>query len=338
MKYSFAKLVAVLLIAGVVTPAQAADEEKSVEERREEARVERLWNLNWRTLAPYFIEYDGAFICVPGYERSKPSSVGQSISDYRSSSTWTQTYEDERGKEQSRKLTKPEEEAFAAVALIPEVEVGQYGYILSGEIEEIVDDKTVELGNIWLVDADAVREEKQELKKELWGEVLEDIEDAIRDRRRNRRSKFHDRRLIENEAIDWGYEVREEAISRQRDRAFSSYTWVVKGYATGNLKEDARWPSARAKDPGLQLIVVEVDGRTVTTVPAASLRKGITELQFLDYLQSREIKKADFVEMVTEAKREHRSEYVAHVLAKLTGNASPVTHEQGVNDEVQLAE
>lgn len=346
MKYPSIKLTAALLLLAVmVVPAasaQVAEEEKSIEQRREDARVERLWNLNWRTIAPNFIEHNGDFICVPGYERSKPSSTGQSVSEYRSKSTWTQTYDDDRGKEVSRKLTKPEEEAFAAVALIPEVEVGQYGYVHSGKIDNIVDDKTVELESIWLVDAEAVREEKKKLKEDLWGEALKDIEDAIRDRGRGRgrgnRGNIFDRRTVENEALDWGFEVREEAIDRQRDSVFSRYTWVVKGFATGKLKEDARWPSAKAKDPGLQLIVVEVDGRTVTAVPAASLRKGITELQFLDYLQTREIKKADFVEMVTEAKREHRSDYVVHVLAKLTGDTSVAPDDGGGNNEVELAE
>jgi hypothetical protein len=343
MKHRYFQLAAVLLIAGMLAPttfAQAAEDEQSVEERREEARVERLWNLNWRSFATYFLEHDGSYVCVPGYTRSKPSSVGQTTSEYRKASTWTQEYEDERGKEVSRKLVKPEEEAFAAVALIPEVEVGQYGYIHSGEIDSIVDDKTVELEDIWLVDAASLREEKRELKEDLWGEVLSDIEDAIRDRARgrNKRGKIVDRRMVENDAIDWGYEVREEAAQRQRSSEFSRYTWVVQGFATGKLEEGARWPSENAKEPGLQLIVVDIDDRTVTAVPAATLRKGITELQFIDYLQTRELKKADFVEIVTEAKREHRSDYIPHVLAKITGKEAPTTDDDGVNNEVELAD
>ncbi|MEO0474613.1 MAG: hypothetical protein AAF085_01405 [Planctomycetota bacterium] len=345
MKSTFTNLAVALLACAVLAPsvvAQAGDSELSIEERREQARIERLWNMNWRQFAPYFIEHEGSYVCVPGYDRSKPSSVGQSISDYRKESAITQTYDDDRGRETSRKLTKPEEDAFAAVALIPEVEVGQYGYIHSGEIENIVDDKTVELEEIWLVDAAANREEKKETKEELWGEVLEDIEDAIRDRARGRgrRDRIAGRRMAENEALDWGFEDREEAASRQRDRVFSSYTWVVKGFATGRLKEEARWPSANAKEDGLQLIIVEVDGRTVTAVPAATLRKGITELQFIDYLQSREMTKGDLVDMVTEAKREHRGEYVAHVLAQITGTAPPVVADEddGGNNEVELAD
>lgn len=344
MKYPFAPLSAALLLAlAVLTPnatAQQAEPEKSIEERREEARVERLWNLNWRALTAYFLEHDGEFIRVPDYDRTKPSSTGQSLSEYRSKSAWTQEYKDEHGKDQSRKLTKPEEEAFAAVALIPEVKVGQYGYIHSGKIDEIVDDKTVELEDIWLVDAEAVREEKREMKEELWGEVIEDIRDAIEGRKKRRKNDIRGRRELESDAIDWGFEVREEAADRQRDSVFSNYTWVVQGYATGNLKEDARWPSAKAKQPGLQLIIVKVEDRTVTAVPAATLRKGITELQFIDYLQSREMNKAAFVELITEAKREHRSDYVAHALAKLTGETadSPAPAEDAGNDEVKLAD
>ncbi len=340
MNHPLKHLVFAMLLAAVVVPVATAletEDDKALEERREEARIERLWVLNWRTFAPSFLEHDGKFICVPGYERSKPSSLGQTTSEYRSASQWTQTYDDERGKEVSRKLTKPEEEAFVAVAMIPQVKVGQYGYIHSGIIKEIVDDKTVELEDIWLVDAGALREEKQKLKVELWGEVLKDVEDAIRDRKGKRKSKFHDRRMIENDAIDWGYEVREEASDRQRDSVFSRYAWVVQGYATGNLKENARWPSENAKAPGLQLIVVEVKDRTVTAVPAATLSKGITELQFIDYLRSRDMNKAAFVELVTEAKREHRGDYVAHVLADITGNAITKAPED-VNNEVELAE
>lgn len=339
MKHSSFLTAALILFAAALSPtvsAQSAEDEKSIEQRREEARIERLWNLNWRSVAPSFMEYEGSYICVPNFDRSKPSSTGQAVSEYRAESTWTQTYEDERGKEVSRKLIKPEEEAFAAVAMIPKVEVGQYGYIHSGEIDEIIDDKTVELENIWLVDAEALREEKAELKKKLWGEVLSDIEDAIRDRRQSKRSR-RDRRMAENDAIDWGFEVREQAAERQRSSEFSRYTWVVKGFATGKLKEGARWPSDNAKEPGLQLIVVKVEDRTVTAVPAASLRDGITELQFIDYLQARELKKADFVEIVNQAKREHRNDYLPHVLAKITGKQAPPAA-GNVNNEVELAQ
>jgi hypothetical protein len=341
MTYRVLHFIATVLIIGSVATGihaqDASSEEASIEERREQARVERLWNLNWRAIAPYFLERNGDYVCVPGFERSAPSSTGQSVSDYRKASAWEQSFTDERGRNQTRKLTKPEDDAFAAVALIPDIAVGQYGYIHSGQIEAIIDEKTLELEDVWLVDAEAVREEKQQLKEKLWGQVLEDIEDAIRDRRKSKRSR-RDRRMAENDAIDWGFKAREEAAARQRDAEYSRYTWVVEGFATGTLREDARWPSRSAKGDGLQLVVVEVKDRTVTAVPAASLGRGISELQFIDYLQSKDIDKAAFVAMVTDAKREHRSDYVQHVLAQLTGASVPAIGRETVNNEVELAD
>ncbi|MGB0767567.1 MAG: hypothetical protein ACPGYV_07630 [Phycisphaeraceae bacterium] len=331
--------VPLVVMLGLLAPAAGfADEddgELSLEERREQARVERLWNLTWRDFAPHYLAYEGAFVCVPGYERGLPSSAGVSVSDYRDDTTWQQAYTDERGRDTTRKLVKPEEEAFAAVALLPKVEPGQYGYIHSGNIESIRDDKTVELEDVWLVDAEAVREEKKGLKEKLWGQVLEDIEDAIRNRDQHKRGR-RDRRQAENEAIDWGFEARESAIQRQRDREFSRMTWVVEGFATERLREGARWPSENAKAPGLQLVVVKVEDRIVTALPAASLGKGITELEFIDLLQSKDLNKAKFVELVNQARREDRRGYVGLVLDQLEGNPPPPA--EGVNDEVQLAE
>lgn len=346
MKTAVSLIAAPLLTLGVLLSplsalAQDTEAEKTIEERREEARVERLWNMSWRQFAPFYVEYEGDFISVPNYDRRSPSSTGQSISAHRSDSAWEQEYTDERGNKTSRKLVKPEEEAFAAVALIPKVEPGQYGYIHSGNIESITDDKTVELEEVWLVDTDAVKEEKQELKEKLWGELLGDIDDAIRDRdrrnwKRNRGDGVLTRRNAENEAIDWGFESREAAARRQRDSVYARYTWVVKGFATGALKEDARWPSENAKADGLQLVIVKVEDRTVTALPAATIGKGITELQFIDYLISRDLNKAKFVEMVSEAKRESRTGYVELVLAQLEGGKLP-SRDAG-NDEIKLAD
>lgn len=338
LRNGFAFLLVLSLFAPSLTAQEVADE-KTLEEKREEARIERLWKLNWRHFAPYFVEHEGEFICVPTYDRAKPSSTGQSASDYRTKSAWEQAYTDERGKETKRKLTKPEEDAFAAVALLPKVEVGQYGFVHSGFIKKIADDKTVELSEVWLVDSKAVQDEKRVLKEKLFGKFLDDIEDAIRDRGK-RRGGRSSRRVAENQAIDWGFEEREAAARRQRESIYSRYTWVVKGFATSRLETDARWPSANAKGNGLQLIIVKIDDRTVTAVPAATLRNGISEMQFYNFLESRKITQAQFIDIVNEAKREHRSDYIPHVLARLTGETPPEVEEDrgAINDEVQLAD
>lgn len=328
------------------SPTFAQPDAESPEARREQARIDSLWNRAWREFAPYYLEHDGGFVCVPGYDRSLPSSTGVSIREYQQRTAWEQEYTDERGRERTRTLVKPDEEAHAAVATIPEVAVGRYGYIHSGNIDRIVDGKTLILEDIWLLDAAAAVEEVKELKAAVVQGLVEDVEGALRNRgrdeRRNRGDGIARRRGAENEAIDWAYEDRTAAARRQRDRAFSRYDWEVVGYRTDRLTEDARWPTGRAAEEGLQLIIVDVAGTTVTAVPAATLGRGLDEVAFLDMLAQRDITKAQFVEMVTEAKRESRDGYLPILLAQLEGDEveteTGVDPEDGPNDSVELAD
>lgn len=327
-------------------PASAQADADSIEARREQARIDSLWNRAWREFAPYYLEHEADYICVPGYDRRIPSSTGVSIRDYQEQTAWEQEYTDERGRDRTRTLIKPQEEAHAAVATIPEVAVGRYGYIHSGNIARIVDDKTLILEDIWLLDAEQAREEKEALKAELRQGLVEDIEGALRNRGRNERRNRGDgiarRRGTENESIDWAFEDRTAAAQRQRDRAFSRYEWEIIGYRTDRLTDDARWPTGRAAEEGLQLVIVEVSGNTVTAVPAATLGRGLDEVAFLDMLAQRDITKQQFVEMVTDAKRESRDGYLEIVLAQIEGDDAgidiAVDPEGGPNDSVELAD
>ncbi len=307
---------------------------------RELARIDRTWNRYWREVAPFYLEHESSFICVPGFDRRLPSSAGVTVDDYREQSVWEQEYTDERGRERTRTLVKPEAEAFAAVMTIQAVAPGQYGYIHSGNLVSIEDDRTAVLNAVWLVDAEAAREEKQALKAEVLRGTFEDIEDAVRDRgrqeRRNRGDGIARRRAAENEAIDWGFEERTNAATRQRDRAFSRYRWTVIGYQTDRLETGARWPAGNAADEGLQLIIVAVDGTQVTAVPAALIGDGLSELQFLACLEQRGISKARFVEIVNEQRAADRTGYLPAVISAIEGTDTTAPSEP--NDTVELAD
>lgn len=330
-------LLACLALAPLAT-AQSPAEDRQQE--RELARIDRAWNRYWREAAPFYLEHDGRFVCVPGYDRRLPSSAGLSAEDYRKESAWEQEYTDERGRDRTRTLIKPEAEAFAAVMAIQRVEPGQYGYIHSGNLVSIEDDRTAVLNTVWLVDAEAAREEKQALKAEVLQGAFDDIGDAIRDRgrneRRNRGDGIAQRRGAENDAIDWAFEERTEAATRQRDRAFARYRWTVIGYQTQELETGARWPAGDAADEGLQLVIVEVEGTNVTTVPAALIGEGLSELQFLACLEQRGVTKTRFVEIVNEQRAADRTGYIAAVIAAIEGGEenTPSTP----NDTVELAD
>lgn len=337
-------LVAAILVCVTLAPAAAAQAPaEDRQQERELARIDRAWNRYWREAAPFYLEHDGRFVCVPGYDRRLPSSAGLTAEDYRKESAWEQEYTDERGRDRTRTLIKPEAEAFAAVMAIQRVEPGQYGYIHSGNLVSIEDDRTAVLNAVWLVDADAAREEKQALKAEVLQGAFDDIGDAIRDRgrneRRNRGDGIAQRRGAENEAIDWAFEERTEAAARQRDRTFARYRWTVIGYQTRELETGARWPAGDAADEGLQLVIVEVEGTNVTAVPAALIGEGLSELQFLACLEQRGVTKTRFVEIVNEQRAADRSGYLPAVIAAIEGieqtlPGSPSTP----NDTVELAD
>jgi len=321
---------------------QAGADEVSAEQRREEARVDRLWALSWRNYAAYYFKFEDAYVCVPGYEKALPSSVGKSPRDYLRDSAWLQEYKDERGDEQKRKLVKSDDEAHAAVELLPEVAVGKYGYIHSGYIEKIVDEKTMFLKEIWLVDAQAVRDARDAYMEEVFRGLAGDIEKAVKDGGRKERHNLGDgillRRAAERDAVDWAYKERLEAASRQRDVVFSRYEWRIIGYRTDTLTAEARWPAGKAADQGLQVIIVAVDDHTVTAVPVASLGKGLSEYDFFSLLTSRGISRSQFVEMVNQAKRDARDDLITPVLAQIEGdkrveNKAP---DAPLNDQVEL--
>lgn len=344
----FVLVMAFLSLSASVAAQDAAPDPDSPEAKREQARIDRVWNLEWRRIAAFYVKHDRQLIYVPGYDRRLPSSAGITPQAYQKENTLEQEYTDERGKERTRTLTKPDEDAVAAANALAEVAPGQYGYIHSGHIERIADDKTVELEDIWLLDAEAMSEEKEKLKEEARKRFAEDVEDSFRDAFRGRGGRREGggvwrRRTAELESIDWAFEDREAAASRQRGRAFSSYTWRIVGYKTTNLTADARWPAGKAAEKGLQLVVAEVDGDTVIAYPAATVGRDITVLDMLNHLEARGMTTAQFVDMVTEAKRESREDYLAIVLAKLEGIdpgfAEAKDEEKDVpNNEVELAE
>lgn len=327
--------------------AQAQSAQDAIDDaKREQARIDRLWVRAWRDFAPFYVKHDGQFIYVPGYDKRLPSSVGMTERDYQQKEKLEQEYTDERGKEQKRTLTKSEEEARAAVALLPEVAVGKYGYIHSGKIAEIADDKTLMLEDLWLLDAQAVGAAKAEREKQMQQDAADTIEQALRDRgrdfRRDRGDGFWTRQRREREEIDWQFAQRMAAADRQGERVFSRYQWKVIGYRTDPLVKDERWPAGKAAEAGLQLVIVSIQGDTVTALPTAMIGKDITELDFLNLLEARSITKNQFVELVSEAKRTARGDYMAVVLARLEGLELPeglaAEPEDARNDVVELAD
>ncbi|MEM1353534.1 MAG: hypothetical protein AAGC44_06775 [Planctomycetota bacterium] len=311
-------------------------------EADEQARIDRLWNRYWREVAPFYVRHGDSFICVPGYDRRLPSSVGMTASAYQRDSAREVTYQEDNGRERTRTEVKPDQEAEAATKALPELEPGVYGHILSGVVKEVVDGETVILENIWLIDAEQMRQDKREAERtarqEAWSEV-ENRFRGIRDGRRNRGDTVAEEAGDLLNYINWCFEDREDLASRQREAGFRRTPWRIIGFQTRTLTEGNRWPSNQS----LQLVILSVSRNEVVAIPAAKIGNGLNELEFLDCLASRTMTKAQFVDLYTEARREHRTAYLPAILSELEGiefaaEEEDDRQEQGGPGEVRLAD
>lgn len=330
--------IALALAALLFAPVQAAAAQDH--DPAEQARIDRLWNRYWRELAPFYVKQGESFVCVPGFDRRLPSSSGVTAADYKRQSAREAEYTDENGRTRTRTQVKPDAEVNAAVQALPAVEPGAYGHILSGQIKEIVDDQTLILEDIWLIDARQVRTDKAEAeqaaRREAWGEVENRFRD-FRDGRRDRGDTIAQEAGNLMNYINWCFEDRQALADRQRDRVYNRTPWRVIGYQTRTLTEGNRWPA----DQTLQLVIISVTDNEVLAIPAAKIGTGLNELEFLDMLASRTITKAQFVDIYTEARRVERTEYLPVVLAQLEGwelAELPGNDNDGGAGEVQLAD
>lgn len=326
-----------LALIGSIGPASLATAQDL--DPAEQARVDRVWNRYWRDVAPFYIQHAESYVCVPGYDRRLPSSTGVSASDYQRQTARQVEYRDERGRDQTRVEAKPDDEATAAVQALPAVEVGTYGHIHSGSVAEIVDGQTVILRDVWLVDTDQVRQEKaaalEAVTREAWSEVENRIRRA-RDGRRNNGDTIAQEAGSQRAFVEWAFADREALARRQRDRDFSRAQWRIEGFKTESLRTGQRWPAGQT----LQLVIVEVTDREIIAVPAARIGSGLSELDFLNCLEARSITKAQFVEMMNEARREHDRDYMPFLLATLEGDDATVdvAEPNRGGGEVELAE
>lgn len=305
----------------------------------EQARVDRVWNRYWRDVAPFYVQHGEAYICVPGYDRRLPSSTGFSASDYQRQTARQVEYQDERGRDQTRVEVKPDDEAQAAVQALPSVAVGTYGHIHSGSIAEIVDGQTVILRDVWLVDAEQVRTDKAEATAAVRREALGEVENRVRrarDGRRNNGDTIAEQAGSQRAFVEWAFADREALARRQRDRAFSRLEWRIEGFKTESLRIGERWPDGQT----LQLVIVEVTDREIVAVPAARVGSGLSELDFLNCLEARSITKAQFVDMMNQARREHDRDYLPVLLATLEGEETEMDAAEpgGGGGAVELAE
>jgi hypothetical protein len=297
----------------------------------EQQRIDRVWNQSWREFAAYYLEHNNRFICFTSYDRTRPNSRGITARDYSRQSTREFTARDERGREVQRTFTKPQGEVDLITKALPDTAPGEYGFIHSGMIESIDGPDSMTLRDVWLIDPEKVRVERDAAREEFRRQYGRDVDDAFRDRRRG--MGFMERFDAYRAQLDWQFEQRDRALRRQGRQ--SHQTWRVIGFDTRNLVTGQRWPAGGGTGgEGVAVAVVGVEGDTIFVVPASRLGRGVNEEQFKKALEQRGLTVDRFVQIVTDQKRTNPMRYRDAVLATIEGK-SLEDPAQAVNTEIR---
>jgi len=229
----------------------------------------------------------GGYHVLPMYDRRYPSSAGMTVRAAKTELT-RRVKENMFGEGplvRTRIITPPDAEAEALAKALPALEVGQYGYVHSVEVEQILGPESMVIEDIWLIDEDAVDDAKRADERRAG---RDDQAEAV---------------------IDAMYAQREALIERQDDRDFRRAEVKLTGFDTAGAVEGERW--AGPEGQGLQIAVVGYEQygserrpkhRRVAR-PASDFGEGVCETQFIELLEQRGLTPTQFIERI---KQEHR--------------------------------
>lgn len=249
------------------------------------ATLDRFRNNYWR-YAQKSIRFEDDYVTMPVYDRRYPSSRGVTVLDALRELSREERRNIGGGLYRMERITPPRIEAEAYALILPRLAVGEYGYIHSVRVREILGPDEMLVEDLWLIDSQALTQAKR------------DMRDRLREQSRER---------VDTRAIDQQFEQRDRIAQQQRDRAFRNVV-RIKGFPTRGLTVRERWYGP--DDGGIQLAIVLEEqvqrSRTRTeerfvAIPVSWFeRDELSEAQFIDLLAKRGYTIASFVEMMQE--------------------------------------
>lgn len=259
--------------------------------------TQRKIELVLRHARPFFVEFENQYYCNAYYSvrygRDGMRSAGKPAEDRRKDmripvGVYYDYANDRYGNRADLRHKKPvyesvrfewdEDETFARTQALGGPEPGEFGFIKSARVAEIIDEDTFVLTDIAIVDEAAVTS----AKNKLTGSSYSWASDKYRDlytatRRRTADVRYPDQFDMElpstrdlqtmyEEIVDWQFEGREKVFADER--AWRGKRMVVHGLPTIVMKAGQAWSGARQ-----QLVLVDRQGSTVTALTAAPFRK-----------------------------------------------------------------
>jgi len=310
-----ALLALVLLTLAAPALLRAAPTDRELTEHQ----IEALWKRYWKACAERCMKVEDGFGIVPRYDRRYPSSRGIRTFDFIRENKKTIRYRFGASMWKTESLTPPPEEAEAAAESLPKIEVGQYGKIHSAEIVEVVGPEEMIVEEVWLVDADQLRD------------LRRDAHDSL-PRDREQRDRLE-------QQLEFSFRERERLAEAQRE--MDDATIRVLGFDTKGLAEKQRWKSDRQKQ-GIHLAIV-AEEQTESRRSRFSSRKSnrliavpidwvhqrsLDEDQFLKLLESCGHDKVGFAEMAYQFHKRSPGETVERTLLQLIADREEVMEEE----------
>lgn len=311
-------LVISALLFGTVCDTTRADE-------LTEQHIDNLYERHMAEIAPLYLPYDGDYVAFMTYHPSRKNSSGIDERQWAKANLRESIYYDKQNRKHTQWIPKIREEIEAVTKIIPDFMPGSYGYIDSGRVDDVTDNKLV-LSDIWLVDRDAMRESYRDMKTKIRRNARRDIA-VERDRGRRRDiAPIADTRFDQLDQLDWQFEEREALADRQDD--LRRMKLIIEGVDTRGLREGQRWPTDARRN--IPLAIVRVVSNQVYAVPATELRQRLTDEQFQDMLNKRGYDKAMFAQLMLDIRRDYPREYVPIVIQALESDYDPEIARRGI--------
>lgn len=255
-----------------------------------DAQTQRLWDRHWRVYAQNCAEFEGEYLCSPAYQKRLPSSAGMTVRQAEAKLSEKVRFGGS-GVVVTKTVKLPRQEAEAMALPIPKIKAGEYGYLASVEVVQVLGPKSAIVKDLYLIDPVAMRR------------------DYRADRAKAKQAQDRD---AAEASLEYIYTHRDALLVRQKDKKFRKIVMRLEGFATDGMTEDERW--AGPKDEGLQVLIVrpEVYGsqrrerKRLVGVSVEKVRWGLDEAGFIRLLEARGMEPAGFVELVMERMAEDK--------------------------------
>lgn len=246
--------------------------------------VQRLWERHWRVYAQRCAQFEDEFICAPGFDKRYPSSAGVTVRQVEAKLS-EKIKVGGHGVVMTKTVRPPIAEAQAVALPIPKIKIGEYGFLASAEVVEVLGPKSMVVEDLYLIDPAVYKK------------------DYRADRAKARQAEDSD---AAEASLAYIYTHRDALIERQKDKRHKRIVLRLEGYPTQGLTEGDRW--AGPKGQGFSVLIAHSEyygskrrqKQRAVAVAVDQIKWGLDEQTFVSLLEARGLTRQSFVSLVME--------------------------------------